>query len=309
MPIHRGPRLDDLISRLAGIAQPLRANIYKAWPNLAVGNNVTIGTGAEVYGSWVEFIAAASAPTVPFTVSHVLHYDTEGRGLTFQIGIGASGNEIPVATATSYGYGYDVGWGVSIPTRFPFIPGGTRVAVRVRSNYTLGGITITPKIVSCLLPPRLDSTSMLMLAQKVSNYYAGDGPTMHFGAAQVVAAWTYFPSYVQLLGTTETQPFILTGMSAWIIKNPAGSTAIQLALAYGGAGNETVFAELPFQGYYGYPTAYLKNSEPFPLPFPIIIPPATRLAMKSASDVGWDGTNGSYFNDGTFECFRGGLYP
>lgn len=308
MPIHRGPRLADLITRLAGVAQPLRANIYKTWPNLANGIGVTIGTGGEVYGSWVEFIAAASAPIVPFTVSHVLHYNSEGRGLTFQIGIGAAGSEVAVATATSLGYGYSVGWGVSTPTRFPFIPGGTRVAVRVRSDYTLGGITITPKIVSCLLPPRLDPALMLQLAQKVSNYYAGDGPTVHISTnLSIVAAWTYYATYAQVLGTTETQPFILTGISAWPTKTPAGATALQLALAYGGAGSETVFAEIPFQAI-----IVLNNQEayePFPLPFPIIIPPATRLAMKAASDVGWDGTNGSYFSGGTLECFRGGVYP
>lgn len=308
MPIYRGVHLEDYISRLAGIAQPLKANIYQTWPSLAVGTNITIGTGAEVYGSWVEFISAASAPNVPFTISHIINYNTEGRDMTFQIGIGSAGSETPAATSSGIGYGYNVGWDITTPTRFPYIPGGTRVALRVRSDYALGGITVTPKIISCRLPPTMDPALMLKMAPKVSKFYPGDGPSFHGSGLPASGAWNY-GSYSQILGTGETQPFILTGIAHWPTSTAARYVAVQSALAWGGAGSETVFAEYAFQSYYGYPTVYVKGMEWLPLPFPVIIPPSTRLAQKSASDVGWDGTNGSYINGSVYDVFRGGIYP
>ena len=252
MPVHRGPRLDDLVSRLVGIAQPIRANMYQTWPNLGIPAQLTSGSTAGVYGAWTEMVSAANAPNEPFTVAYMDFAASEGRNMVFQLGIGASGSEVPVTTFLGNAYGYANGYGTSYPTVFPYIPAGTRVALRMRSDYNngVGASAIStgrsPRIVTCRLPKTNDPYTTLRYANKLApyNYYAGDGPNIYSaGAISNTTAWVY-ENYGQILGTTQTTPFIITGFASGGNVTPANYSYMQLALGYGGAGNETICAEL-----------------------------------------------------------------
>lgn len=286
MPIHRGQRLDDLISRLAYRAIPIAANVYKTWPNLASG--VSIGTGTP--GPWVEVIAAASSPTVPFTIAFV-HAQTNGQtgnsaGLV-EIGVGASGSETAVSVAGVSAY--TNGASYAIPYPLPIIPGGSRVAIRLYGSNAANLI----KVVSAILPTRLDPYSMLRLAAKQSSFYPGVSAMTSFtGNIASVGTWGY-SGYTELYAATvESSASIITGIT-WMSINSVG----QVAFATGGAGSEVVWGEFPIaQG--------TSSGFHLDLPIPLVVPGSTRHAAKYA-----DPSNGVllYYSTPTFS--KGAVAP
>lgn len=275
MPIYRGQRLTDLISRLAYRAIPLVANIYQAWPHLATGLTVTPGA-AQAYGSWVEFISAAAAPAVPFTISHISTNNQTIRGGSFQIGTGAAGAEVPVSTAIAFGY--NPGLSMTIPAVLAIIPGGTRVALRMRAGLVDNCFT---RIVSCKLPSRLDAFNTLRLSAKQTSFYPGDVAKVWANSAVSASAtpWTY-GSYAQWWAAgDETSPTIITKFGHMY----NGAADAQVAWATGAAASEVVFAEFPVF------MAGLTNSMwTAQLPFPILIPGSTRIAVKAAAAGAFD---------------------
>lgn len=282
MPIHRGPRLDDMISRLARQPIPIQANIYKTWPNLATSVAVV---GAVGGGAWVEFISAANAPTVPFTVT-IFCADIYTRGAG-EIGVGGVGSEVIVASAPLL----DSGGGFTQPHPFPIIPGGSRVAVRMNGQALTGYL----RLVSAILPTPVDTTMVLRRMAKLATWYPGTSKATTSNTGNPVAvnpAWTY-GSYAQIISATdEPSPLIL--MSHTCSTYLAGNG--QIALGYGGVGAETVFAELP--------TPQAAKPLYYDLPVPILVPGGTRLAAKYANEGG--SLKEADFN--TFGCIKGATY-
>lgn len=286
MPIHRGPRLDDLISRLVRQPIPIQANIYKTWPNLASGIAVL---GAVGGGAWVEFISAANAPTTPFTVFFMV---TDGNGTgAAEIGVGAAGSEVAVAGVPSR-CGVTLG-AVFQPQPFPIIPGGSRVSVRVNGS----ALNTSMRLISALLPPQMSAEAVLRRVAKMGTWYPGLSAAATSVTSNPVsgASWTY-GVYSQIISATdEPSPLILM---SYICQGeyPANAGDGQVALGYGAVGSEIVFAELPIP----IPAHPLVIE----LPVPILVPGSTRLAAKYANFAGT--TNELDYN--AFGCVKGATY-
>lgn len=273
MPIHRGPRLDDLISRLP-YAIPIQANIYKTWPNLA--SEITITSGDP--SSWVEFISAASAPTSPFTVTHVWEAGDIGSCTVVEIGIGSAGNETAVAMCAIASYNSNDGFGVVSP--LPYIPGGSRVTIRTRSTSVSGGPGF--KIVTALLPTTQPKQSSLQQSPRIARWYPGLYGIHGTSASGTTSAtpWTY-GSYIEVAAATvESSAGIMVAVQ---LNNLNGGVG-QIAYATGASGSEVVWGEFPFGALGGRIVNY-------PLPIPVFCPGSTRhaakCAMSGASAVGF----------------------
>lgn len=270
MPIHRGPRLTDLISRLSYRAMPVAANVYQTWPNLAAGLSVT--PAASPGGSWVEFISAASAPAVPFTVAFVCHVGNGfNSSITVEVGVGAAGAEVVRSSMSMVGIGSTTGRGArSVPTPLPIIPGGSRVSLRAISGVVAAADL---KIVSAILPSRLDPLSTLRFATMFSTWYPGTTAMTGFGDSALSGAiWTYGAFQEVWAAAVEASPVIITGISGIQRVNQG-----QAAFATGAAGSEVVWGEFPIA------TAAADSGLHFELPVPLIVPGTTRHSCKYAS--------------------------
>lgn len=278
MPIHRGPRLDDLISRLAYRAAPIQAAHYKTWPDKA---DYIIVTAANPVGAWVEFISAAAAPTTPFTVMIHAQY-TASNPVTYEVGVGPAGSEVAVASA-----------GITLgnpgtrdvyanPMPMPIIPGGSRVSLRVLS--VSGTPPCYSKVISALLPPRLDAFNTLLLALKLrtttANVLSALCTPAGIAAISSATPWTY-GAYAQMYAAAaEPAPTILTAFS-WMSDcvTSVQEVVSQFAVATGGAGAEVDFLTLPF-----YTNLTNNPSHRIELPVPLLLPGGTRLSMRHATD-------------------------
>lgn len=264
MPRRLGPRLDDLISRLAYRAMPIAANVYKTWPNLADG------TGVAASPNWTEMVNAANAPTVPFTIALVYTYGG-GIGGTIELGAGPLGSEVAIAAYAMSNYTIGT---FGIPQPPPIIPGGSRVVAR-----QLGGSPTAVKIVTAVLPPRLDPFNTLMLASKLSSYYPGIS-AMNVVTGTVTAgagAWTYGNYLEMWAAAVESHPVIITSVGVGVSTNAIHQ--LQAAFAIGGAGLEVIWGEFPAAELDG-------SSHTIPLLIPLIVPGSTRHAVKTASTAG-----------------------
>lgn len=290
MPIHRGPRLNDLISRLP-YATPVGTNIVKTWPNLAAG--LTITPAIAPGGAWVEFISAANAPTTPFIVSSIMSTAGGAARADFQIGIGGAGAEVVVSS----GY-LPVEVGSTRPHPIRVIPGGTRVAVRASNRDGYVPAWTQMKIVTELIPPRLSSPeAALVRAVKGGLWYPGTVTIGGDGSPSSSASvWTY-GSFAQIIGATEAQLVMLMAFT-W---GPDASTPNgQVGISTGAAASEVVFAEVPSHET----NAGSRIGQRYDFVFPIIIPPSVRLAVKYAQSSGATGVN-----QVNFTKVLAGVYP
>lgn len=295
MPIHRGPRLDDMVMRLP-VPVELQANLIQTFPSLANG----ISVSATV---WTEIIAAASAPASPFTVLSDPHQlDMAGLGTYAELGIGAVGSEKAIAARGGLSYCFGAEF-----YPFPIIPGGTRVSLRGDGSTGQSGCGLIT-----MLAPTARSADLTIpqvsKAQRLSTSTPGPytGPpafqkipynhaTCSSGSG---AAWTFGTWTEQLASTVVTDDSLVTYIEFQVIYNfdvwTAGyQHAIQLG--YGGvdgANNapdatwcEVTFEQLEY-GKGNYQPHLLR------LPFPIRWPKNKRLAIRAANSTGNAG--GSY---------------
>lgn len=276
MPIHRGPRLDDLISRLPG-AIPIQANLIQVWPDKANGTSVT-GSSTP---SWIQLLAAASAPTVPFICSFFVN-TSASWSTDLELGTGVAGSEIARAQVGIFVAKNGNGW----PLPLYVVPGGTRVAV---TSYDAGNITVT-KLVTMRIPRTNDAFRNLRSVRKLQygGFYPGR-PTSGSAylsisvTAATASAWTNTSAWSQMIASTPNNMLIYhIGMSAH--QNSSG----QIDFGFGASGSEVIFASLPYQ-------AAMANGQQvcWDLPAPIFIPSGTRIAVRHTTDDGsaWNGYN------------------
>lgn len=276
MPIHRGPRLNDLIARLP---RPivLQANIYKTWPDLAAG--IAISPTA-----WTELVAAASAPTQPFTVMLGSRAVSLSLDTNVLLGVGGAGSEVARAALAWCG-------GAQSPRvfePFPAIAGGSRISLKaVAFNND------TASVITGLLPPPLPSAAVLQAARKENWQGAFTTPSLIGNAtyngdpgnvviSPSATAWAY-GSWTEIFpGASVTDDAILTGMSLIIWSDP---NPWQIAFGYGGVDGASnaptaTWGTFSLQGLGANYTPHFIS-----LPVPVIWPSGTRLTARVATGI------------------------
>lgn len=275
MPIHRGPRLDDVISRLGYAPIPLQANIYQVWPSAANAPTLTAAT-------WIQMIAAANAPTQPFSAflgGREGSDDAYGGGC--ELGVGASGSEVAIAS-TWY---QNKSQGFYFFDPLPVIPGGSRVSLK-----NVSGLTPKGALQTVLLPSRRSVGATLRYALKYSDtrYYPGISPL--WNAIQGIpvtggaVAWG-FGSWTEIYNSTvETNPVLITQLTIASFDN---QVAGQVEFGYGGtdgAGNAPTATWGQFS--IGYPQGGSSYVHYMRLPVPVLWPASTRLTARFANKGG-----------------------
>jgi hypothetical protein len=108
-------------------------------PGPSIGTAITTtltGASQPVWSAWVEFIASASADVQ--LAGLAIRYSLNGSA-EFEIGVGAVGDEVPVAEFPLYGR--NAGLPILTLNQFAIpvdrVPAGSRVSVRVRSNQAM----------------------------------------------------------------------------------------------------------------------------------------------------------------------------
>lgn len=111
----------------------------RVYPASTAPQSVTGNATAYVSGAWVQLVAATVADAYLTEICFGGGYNGTSNYTVLEVGVGAAGSEVPVANAATVGTtassgttpGRDTGPALPIPA---FIPAGSRVSVRIRSN-------------------------------------------------------------------------------------------------------------------------------------------------------------------------------
>lgn len=276
MPIRRGSRLDDLISRLPYVATPIGS---QQWYSVLPYQSALTALGVGTPGAWAQMISTAQAPTRPFTVVPFINGNLNNY---VEIGTGGAGAEVGIASASCGG---SAGQYAS-PHPFPIIPGGTRVAFRLYSGNAGSG-TATAGVLICLLPSPIDVLNTLRWCRKMARSYPGPSTLVSatIDTKNPQLAWTYTGAMTNIYpGNIETNPVVLTSVAFatnWLgIAKFAAAGVVFGEFLGDQAGTNQIFTNV------------------LDLPVPLIVPGSTAIS--------WDGQLST--GNGTLYYPRFGMY-